>query len=243
MGCSSYATPNGETMPDCVPTSFATSSTRVRPSAAGSCAWSGRLVRFPERDDLRALRTFRNRDLITRTEQAILYSATIAVFGLSVGSSVVERLVGSGIGRSSSWPTWTSSSRPTSTGSTAPSATSVSTRQTRRQAGISSIDPYINQVHLRSGIDQDVLEAIIRTHSRDILIDEMDDLAMKARVRQATRDHRIPVLSASDVGDRTVIDVGKGVRAAVPGPSTGGSAESSTHSSTANSPMPRGGNS
>ncbi|MDQ1248669.1 MAG: tRNA threonylcarbamoyladenosine dehydratase, partial [Actinomycetota bacterium] len=60
--------------------------------------WSGQLVRFPERDDLRALRTFRNRDLITPTEQAILYSATIAVFGLSVGSNVVERLVGSGIG-------------------------------------------------------------------------------------------------------------------------------------------------
>ena len=34
--------------------------------------WSGQLVRFPECDDLHALRTFRNRDLITAEEQRLL---------------------------------------------------------------------------------------------------------------------------------------------------------------------------
>lgn len=59
--------------------------------------WSGNLVRFPEVDDLRKLRTARNRDLITPEEQRKLFDSSVAVFGLSVGGNVVDRLVQGGI--------------------------------------------------------------------------------------------------------------------------------------------------
>ena len=169
--------------------------------------WSGQLVRFPDRDDLHALRTFRNRDLITAEEQRRLYSSTIAVFGLSVGSSVVERLVASGIGG-----TFVLADmdiiEPSNLNRINATFGDVGEHKVDFVAKrISTIDPYITQVHLRSGINSQLLESVILEHSPDLLIDEIDDLAMEAHVRQAGRRHRIPVLMASDVGDRSVIDV------------------------------------
>ena len=169
--------------------------------------WSGQLVRFPERHDLRALRTFRNRDLITPAEQALLYSATIAVFGLSVGSNVVERLVAAGVGGRFILADM-DIIEPSNLNRINCAFSDVGEHKADFVAKrISSIDPYIEQVHLRSGVSAELLDGIIREYSPDILIDEMDDLGMKARVREAAQDHRIPVLMAGDVGDRSVIDV------------------------------------
>ena len=178
--------------------------------------WSGQLVRFPDRDDLRALRTFRNRDLITAEEQRRLYSSTIAVFGLSVGSSAVERLIASGIGG-----TLILADKdivdPSNLNRINATFADVGEHKVDFIAKrISTIDPYIEQVHLLSGVDVPGLERVIGQHSPDILIDEMDDLVMEAHVRLAARRHGIPVLSASDVGDRTVIDVERHDRGARP---------------------------
>ncbi len=138
--------------------------------------WSGQLVRFPERDDLRALRTFRNRDLITPAEQRRLYAATIAVFGLSVGSNVVERLVGAGIGGSFIIADM-DIIEPSNLNRINGAFSDVGEHKVDFVAKrISAIDPYIEQVHLHSGVDAHLLQAVIRDHSPDILIDEMDDL-------------------------------------------------------------------
>ncbi len=60
--------------------------------------WLKSIVHMPPKDQLRALRTSRNRNLITADEQVKLYNSTILIVGMSVGSNVVEALVSQGIG-------------------------------------------------------------------------------------------------------------------------------------------------
>ncbi len=60
--------------------------------------WSGSLVRFPAKEDLRLLKTARNRNLVTHEEQQKLFDATVLIAGMSVGSNIVEALISQGIG-------------------------------------------------------------------------------------------------------------------------------------------------
>src|SRR5262249_17989212 len=62
--------------------------------------WLNAALRTVEPEALFELRTNRNRNLVTRSEQAVLRRARVAVAGLSVGSNIVSALVRHGIGNS-----------------------------------------------------------------------------------------------------------------------------------------------
>src|SRR4051812_28734150 len=61
--------------------------------------WSQELVHILSEDDFTNLRTIRNRDLITKDEQAALYDYPVACVGMSVGSASALSLVLSGISK------------------------------------------------------------------------------------------------------------------------------------------------
>jgi len=167
---------------------------------------SGELVRYPERDQHRALRTSRNRNLITDAEQEKLYGSTIAVFGLSVGSKVVEQLVGSGIGGTLviGDPDHIT---PSNLNRISGGFTHVGMKKIHKVASeISAADPYIDQVHFTDGVTEENLEALAENRP-DIIFDEVDDLRMKALIRRYAQKEGIPVVMATDLGDKSIIDV------------------------------------
>lgn len=168
--------------------------------------WSGELVHYPEREQHRALRTSRNRNLITDAEQDRLYDSTVAVFGLSVGSKVVEQLVGSGIGGTViiGDPDHIT---PSNLNRISGGFAHVGMKKLNKVAAeISMADPYIEQVHFTDGVTEENLEALSE-HRPDVIFDEVDDLRMKALIRRYAQREGIPVVMATDLGDKSLIDV------------------------------------
>lgn len=168
--------------------------------------WSNSLVRFPEDEDYYDLRTFRNKKLITNDEQHLLRQKKIAAFGLSVGSNVVDSAVQSGIGDQyllfdfdRLTPTNLNRIRA-GMGYVGLLKTTVAGRK------MAELDPYIKQQHFTNGYDNET-DDILRLERPDIIIEEVDNLEVKARLRKIASELRVPIVTAGDVDDKVVLDI------------------------------------
>lgn len=168
--------------------------------------WLKSVVHYPDQEQHRALRTSRNRPLITEEEQAQLYDAKVAVFGLSVGSNVVEKLVSSGIGGTIIMGDPDRIS-PTNLNRITGGFQDVGKRKLDHMAQkISEADPYIKQVHLPEGFTPAATDTLIENRP-SIIFDEVDNLQAKAQMREYAKQHRIPLVMVTDLGDRSLVDV------------------------------------
>ncbi len=170
--------------------------------------WSGTLVHFPERDDLRRLRGSRNRNLINDDERTSLVSdKTVLVAGLSVGSNIVDSLLMQGIG-SKYILVDMDQLDPTNLNRIRASYDQLGIHKVDVVSKkISELDPFIEQIHYKEGLNEKNLDEIIEHHSPDIIVDEMDSLRMKIVLRLQARKQGIAVLMATDDGDDIILDI------------------------------------
>ncbi len=169
--------------------------------------WSRDVVRVPRRSDLLRLRSDRNRFLITSSEQERLSNASIAVAGLSVGSSVVDALVMTGIGDryllgDMDVLAVTNLNRVRA-GVVDVGESKVSLIAKR----VSELDPYIEQVHVHEPIGCEALRRHNDPRPFDLIVDEVDDIAAKLSIRRFAEERGIPVIMATDVADKAFIDI------------------------------------
>ncbi|MDB5161756.1 MAG: UBA/THIF-type binding protein [Candidatus Saccharibacteria bacterium] len=167
--------------------------------------WDGSLVQYPEQPDHQGLRTMRNRGFDTLAEQAGFLRAKLLVSGLSVGSETLDLMLRGGIGGSvmlADFDTLSLSNLNRIRG-TVPQLGMKKTDL----AGIkiSEFDPYIEQVHI-NGVGPEQVEAIT-AFGPDIIFDEVDDLAAKALLRQIAAQLKVPLVMATDVDDKSIIDI------------------------------------
>lgn len=170
--------------------------------------WSGNLVHFPPIDDLRRLRGSRNRNLITEEErQKLVDNKTIVILGLSVGSNVVDALLMQGIG-SKYVLVDLDYLAPTNLNRIRASYDQLGVHKVDVVAKkISELDPFIEQVHYKDGLNESNLTEIVEGINPDIVIDEMDSLKLKIQIRQHARNAKKPVLMATDDGDDILLDI------------------------------------
>lgn len=169
--------------------------------------WSGNLVHFPPKDDLRLLRSSRNRNLITAQEQEELYNSTILVVGLSVGSSALEILLSQGVGGKLMLADM-DIIEPTNLNRIKSPYHEVGVHKVDALAKrISETDPYIEQVHIKEGLSDNNVQEILSQHLPDVIIDEMDDLRMKLLLREQAAKLRLPVIMATDDGENAILDI------------------------------------
>lgn len=169
--------------------------------------WNDTLVRYPDEDEHYDLRTFRNRNLITKREQRILRGKKIAVFGLSVGSKTADELVAAGIGDSY---LLADPDRLMPANLNRIRATMVQVgllKTTVEGRKISAVDPYIDQQHLTGGYIGDETDALLRLERPDAIIEEVDDMVVKARLRAVAAELGVPLVMAGDVDDKSTIDI------------------------------------
>ena len=165
--------------------------------------WSGQLVRLLAPADFRELRLDRNRNKLTREEQAHLASRTIAVVGLSVGNAVALTIALEGAcGRlrlADFDPLALSNMNRVRAGvhEIGLEKTVLAARQ------IAEIDPWIDVEIVREGATAANVDALL--DGVDVLVDECDGLAMKFVLRERARARRIPVLM--ETSDRGMLDV------------------------------------
>lgn len=168
--------------------------------------WSRTVVRYPEQQDHRDLRTFRNQHLVTAEEQGVLNEASIAVFGLSVGSNITDQLVQSGIGDTYVLGDFDRLS-PTNLNRIRATMGQVGLRKVDIMARkISEVDPYIAQHHLHDGYT-DAANEVLNVVRPDIIIEEVDDLSTKARLRAYAAEHETALVMVTDLGEKSIIDI------------------------------------
>lgn len=169
--------------------------------------WLNRVVHFPPKQEYRALRTSRNRNLITAEEQKKLYDATVLITGLSVGSNVVEALVSQGVGGTLILIDM-DIIEPSNLNRIRSPYHHVGLHKVEAVSRkVWEIDPYIKIQDYREGLTAENLQSMLKKHSIDLVVDEMDELRMKVVLREAAKRHSVPVIMAADDGDNSLIDI------------------------------------
>ncbi|WP_241548473.1 ThiF family adenylyltransferase [Gordonia alkanivorans] len=171
--------------------------------------WRNTVVRLPEDEVFHRLRTARNRFLITDEEQREWGAATIAVAGLSVGASLLHTCVLTGARRFRI-------ADPDALGLTNLNRLSGSVcdigvpKTTLARRRMLEIDPFLAVESFDSGVTEATLRSFLGCDGRsraDIILEEVDDLAMKVAIRRHARAAEIPLVMVTDDGDGVIVDV------------------------------------
>lgn len=171
--------------------------------------WRAAIVRLPEDELFYRLRTTRNRYLITDEEQTVWSRALVAIAGLSVGASVLNAcsLTGARNFRLADPDTLGPSNLNRLSESVCDIGVAKSTLAHRR---ILERDPYSTVALFDAGYSPDVASAFLDPSGGArpaVVIEEMDNLAMKVDIRRRARDARLPVVMVTDDGDNVIVDV------------------------------------
>lgn len=155
--------------------------------------------------DYRAVRTARNRNLITEEEQARFYDATIGIGGLSVGSSVAFALALGGGGKRMKLADMDRLAL-SNTNRVLAGADRLGMLKVEMAARtIYEINPYAELELHPEGLTPDNIEPFF--DGLDVMVDELDNLAVKYLIREQAKKRGIAVVMAADNGDNAVVDV------------------------------------
>lgn len=167
--------------------------------------WLKQCIHFLPDKMHQELRTGRNRNLITKEEQKKYYEAKITVLGMSVGSHVATTIAMTG-----------GSKNMNLADPDIYSGDNLNRVRTGFQdVGINKavavarklyeMDPYANYGVYPKGLNENNVEEIL--DESDIIVEEMDDLYWKLKIRGLARTRGIPVVMGTDNGDGTIVDI------------------------------------
>ncbi len=170
--------------------------------------WLSKLSHILLEPDFFTVRTSRNKNLITKEEQEKFYNSTVGIGGLSVGSAIVIALTLQGGPRRIKLADFdrlalsnTNRIRAGVDGLGVPKIELVA-----RQ--IYEINPYAQIELFSDGISKENLEEFfVGKSSLDVVLDEMDNLAIKYLLREFAKKHRVPLVMAADNDSSGVVDI------------------------------------
>jgi molybdopterin/thiamine biosynthesis adenylyltransferase len=165
--------------------------------------WRRTLVHVVGPRPFSILRLTRNRNKITRDEQAKLASLRIGIVGLSAGHVIAHTLALEGLAgelRLADFDTLELSNMNRIPATMLDLGVNKATIAARR---IAELDPYLKVVIQPEGITDENIGAFL--DGLDLVIEECDSLDMKLLVREHARARRIPVIM--ETSDRGVLDV------------------------------------
>ncbi len=165
--------------------------------------WRRAVVRLLAPRAFTTLRLDRNRNKLTRTEQARQRTLRIGVVGVSVGHSIAHVLAMEGLAgeiRLADFDTIELSNLNRIPASVLDLGVNKAVVAARR---IAEIDPYLQVLVVSEGITNENLGTFL--DGLDLVIEECDSLDMKLLVREAARERQIPVIM--ETSDRGVLDV------------------------------------
>ena len=168
--------------------------------------WNNSLVHLLDEEEFVEVRTNRNRNKITKEEQAVLKSKVIGVAGLSVGQSiaitlVMERVCGEI--RLADFDTAELSNLNrirTGVHNLGLNKTVIAARE------IAEIDPFIKVRIFNDGLQEENMNAFFtQSANLDLYVEVCDGIQMKLTSRFKARELKLPVVM--DTNDRGMLDV------------------------------------
>jgi molybdopterin/thiamine biosynthesis adenylyltransferase/phage pi2 protein 07 len=167
--------------------------------------WSCKLVHILCENDFQKVRTARNKNLISEEEQEKFYNATVGIGGLSVGSSVAFALVLQGGAKRIKLADMDRLAL-SNTNRILMGVDNLGVLKVEMAAKrIYEINPYAQVELFSDGLNRENIEVFF--DGLDIIIDELDNLAIKYLIREYAKKHKIAVVMAADNGDNAVVDV------------------------------------
>ena len=168
--------------------------------------WSGRLVHLLDEEEFIEVRTDRNRNKITREEQARLTGKRVGIIGLSVGQSValtmaLERTAGELRLADFDRIELTNLNRIRS------GAHAIGMNKAVNVAReIAEIDPFLKVTCFTEGLTRENMDAFFDGDGGlDLVIEECDSIDIKILARKAAKARGIPVVM--DMSDRGCLDI------------------------------------
>jgi hypothetical protein len=154
--------------------------------------------------EFRELRTSRNRNLITESEQKQLSEAQIGIAGMSVGSQAAMAAALSGFERIklADFDALNLSNLNRMTFTLCDLGTNKAELVAR---WIFELNPYAQIAVFNEGIRAD--NAADFVDGLDVLVEELDDILVKHELRLEAKRRGIPVVMATDNGDDVIIDI------------------------------------
>lgn len=170
--------------------------------------WLSSVVHVLPDTEFQMVRTARNKNLITADEQKKFYDAVIGIGGLSIGNSVALAIALQGGGRRIRLADHDhlalSNTNRVRTGVQNLGLPKV--EMTARQ--IYELNPYAIVELFPEGLTaKNIGKFFSGPPALDIVVDEVDNFAVKYLLRQEAKKHRIAVVMAADNGDNAVVDV------------------------------------
>lgn len=170
--------------------------------------WLSTLTHILEDKYFQQVRMARNRNLITAGEQEKFYHSIIGIAGLSVGNSAALAIVLSGGGRHirlADYDALALSNLNRIRGG-AESLGIPKIEVTARQ--IWALNPYAKIDLFPDGLTEQNMKKFFEGPPKmNVVVEEIDNLAMKYRVREYAKKLRIPVIMGTDDGDDAVVDI------------------------------------
>lgn len=170
--------------------------------------WSKTVLRIPEEKMFCEIKTARNRDVITGKEQINYRNLKVGIIGMSVGSNIL-------------WPL-TATGGPKILKIADPDTIELSNLN-RIQAPVSAVfqnkalyaarklveaDPFSKVYCWQEGVvEKDLTRFLLKNPKLAVVVDEMDNLELKFKLRLKARENRIPVLMITNVGNNVLLDV------------------------------------
>ena len=167
--------------------------------------WISKIVHILNEDDFQLVRTARNKNLINAEEQSKFYNATVGIGGLSVGSSVAFALVLQGGAKHIKLADMDRLAL-SNTNRILSGVDNLGVLKVEMAARmIYEINPYAKVEIFPEGLTPESIGRFF--DGLDVVIDELDNLAVKYLIREQAKKHGIPVVMAADNGDNAVVDV------------------------------------
>lgn len=167
--------------------------------------WNGTVVHILDDKLFQKVRMARNKYLITEEEQKKFYDAVIGFAGLSVGWSIVLAVVLEGGARHiklADNDRLALSNMNRILAGTTDFGTLKTEMVVRR---IYEINPYAEVEIFSDGITNENIGGFFA--GLTLVVDEIDNLAMKWHLREHARDNKIPLVMATDNEERGMVDV------------------------------------
>jgi hypothetical protein len=153
------------------------------------------------------IKTNRNQLLITSEEQKKLYfDTTIVIAGMSVGSSILYGLVGTGISRNiviSDFDDF-STSNLNRVQATILDVGSNKAVVAKRKA--LEMNPFLKIKTINKPISEENIDEFI-THETSIIFEEIDDFKMKVKLRKYAKINKKAYVMLTNLGDGVLIDI------------------------------------
>ena len=169
--------------------------------------WRNTLVHCLDKKGFHQLRTSRNKNLITDGEQSKFEKFRIGIAGLNVGNPAARCIVSEGGGWNIKFADNDVLSLSNMNRFQASIADLGLNKAVLSARQCHEVNPFLNIDILPEGIKSDEIDNFLLKPRIDILIEEMDNLPLKIKIRERARKHRIPVVMVTGNGENIIIDV------------------------------------